>query len=62
MTALEHFRAQLHSGQHLFSQTLAFIAEHYDYQPAAFRNGTLDNPAGRMKAPASCSAWPCSKG
>ena len=47
MTALEHFRAQLHSGQHLFSQTLAFIAEHYDYQPAAFRNGTLDNPAGQ---------------
>lgn len=47
MSALSSFRAQLRSDQHLFSQTLAFIAEHYHYQASSFRNGTLENPAGQ---------------
>lgn len=47
MSALSTFRAQLRSDQHLFSQTLAFIAEHYDYQASAFSNGALENPAGQ---------------
>lgn len=47
MSALSTFRAQLRSDQHLFSQTLAFIAEHYDYQPSAFSNASVENPAGQ---------------
>ena len=47
MTALDDFRARLHSGQHLFAETLAFIAEHYDYQPSAFVNGGVENAAGQ---------------
>jgi hypothetical protein len=47
MSALNDFRAHLHSEEFAFSETLAFIAEHYDYQPSAFSNGTVDNPAGQ---------------
>lgn len=47
MHALEAFTAQLRSGQHRFADTLAFIAEHYHYQPSAFRNGELENAAGQ---------------
>jgi hypothetical protein len=47
MSPLSAFQAQLHDEQHLFSQTLAFIAEHYDYQAVSFRNATLENPAGQ---------------
>ena len=47
MTALQTFRAQLHSDKHLFSDTLAFIAAHYDYQPSAFVNGGVENAAGQ---------------
>ncbi|CAD5107490.1 HopJ type III effector protein [Zestomonas carbonaria] len=47
MTALNDFRASLHSGQHLFAETLAFIAAHYDYQPSAFVNGGVENAAGQ---------------
>jgi hypothetical protein len=47
MTALDAFTAQLSSGQHRFADTLAFIAEHYQYQPSAFRNGEVDNAAGQ---------------
>lgn len=47
MSPLEAFHAQLHSQQHLFSQTLAFIAEHYHYQASSFSNGVLENPAGQ---------------
>ncbi|MBC9251786.1 HopJ type III effector protein [Pseudomonas alcaligenes] len=44
---LQDFRARLHSEQFLFAETLAFVAEHYDYQPSAFRNGSVDNAAGQ---------------
>jgi hypothetical protein len=47
MSDLSTFRAQLRNEQHLFSQTLAFIAKHYDYQPSAFSNGAVENPAGQ---------------
>ncbi|MBF7730359.1 HopJ type III effector protein [Pseudomonas sp. N040] len=47
MTELQDFRARLHGNQHLFSNTLQFIAAHYDYTPSAFRNGALHNPAGQ---------------
>ena len=47
MSALSTFRQQLRSGQHLFSQTLAFIAEHYQYSPSSFSNGSVENAAGQ---------------
>lgn len=47
MSQLHDFRARLHGEQFLFAETLAFIAEHYDYQPSAFRNGNVDNAAGQ---------------
>lgn len=47
MSALADFRANLGNDQHLFATTLAFIATHYDYQPCAFRNGQVENPAGQ---------------
>ncbi|WP_234362353.1 HopJ type III effector protein [Streptomyces sp. IMTB 1903] len=46
MTDLNALRASLASGEHQFADTLAFIAEHYAYQPQAFRNGQLENAAG----------------
>ncbi|MBU0807215.1 HopJ type III effector protein [Pseudomonas spirodelae] len=47
MSALDDFRAQLRSEHFTFAQTLAFIAEYYQYQPSAFRNGAVDNAAGQ---------------
>lgn len=47
MTDLNDFRASLRSGQHVFADTLAFIAKHYDYQPSAFRNGAVENASGQ---------------
>lgn len=47
MTDLNNLRASLRSGQHAFADTLAFIAEGYDYQPQAFRNGEVENAAGQ---------------
>ena len=47
MTDLNDFRASLRSGEHVFADTLAFIAEHYDYQPSAFRNGAVESAAGQ---------------
>ena len=47
MTALTDFRAALRSGTHVFADTLAFIAAHYDYQPQAFVNGSVENAAGQ---------------
>lgn len=47
MSALNDFRAHLHGDEFAFAETLAFIAEHYDYQPSAFSNGAVDNPAGQ---------------
>ncbi|MFF5449516.1 HopJ type III effector protein [Streptomyces sp. NPDC012888] len=46
MTDLDSLRASLASGEHEFADTLAFVAEHYEYRPQAFRNGELENAAG----------------
>ena len=47
MSDLTTLRASLNSGEHVFADTLAFIAEHYDYQPQAFSNGEVQNAAGQ---------------
>ncbi|HEX8595487.1 MAG TPA: HopJ type III effector protein [Pseudomonas sp.] len=47
MTDLNTLRASLASGEHLFADTLAFIAAGYDYQPQAFSNGAVENAAGQ---------------
>ncbi|WP_449431208.1 HopJ type III effector protein [Pseudomonas putida] len=47
MTDLNTLRTSLASGEHVFADTLAFIAEHYDYQPQAFNNGGVENAAGQ---------------
>ncbi|MDY7559063.1 HopJ type III effector protein [Pseudomonas sp. 10B1] len=47
MTDLNTLRAHLRSGQHLFADTLAFIAKDYAYQPQAFTNGNVENVAGQ---------------
>jgi len=47
MSDLSSFRASLAKGDHAFADTLAFVAEHYHYQPTAFRNGEVDNAAGQ---------------
>ena len=47
MTDLNTLRNSLNSGEHLFADTLAFIAAHYDYQPQAFTNGEVENAAGQ---------------
>ncbi|WAJ36414.1 HopJ type III effector protein [Pseudomonas sp. GOM7] len=47
MTALAELRKRLQQDDFAFSETLAFIAEHYDYQPSAFRNGDVENAAGQ---------------
>ncbi|AVO51832.1 HopJ type III effector protein [Ectopseudomonas mendocina] len=47
MTALTDLRSRLQQDDYAFSETLAFVAEHYDYQPSAFRNGDVENAAGQ---------------
>ncbi|WP_324833199.1 HopJ type III effector protein [Pseudomonas saxonica] len=47
MTDLNTLRASLISGEHLFADTLAFIAANYEYQPQAFSNGGVENAAGQ---------------
>lgn len=47
MPDLNTFRSRLKSGEHVFADTLAFIAEHYDYQPQAFSNGDVKNAASQ---------------
>ncbi len=47
MSALNEFRSKLHSDHFTFAETLAFIAEHYQYQPSAFSNGDVANAAGQ---------------
>jgi len=47
MTALNALRSRLQQDDYAFSETLAFVAEHYDYQPSAFRNGDVENAAGQ---------------
>lgn len=44
---LQDFRARLLDPQFAFAETLAFVAEQYDYQPQAFRNGEVENAAGQ---------------
>jgi hypothetical protein len=44
---LQDFRARLHGEHFQFAETLAFIADHYDYQPSAFRNGAVESAAGQ---------------
>lgn len=47
MTEINAFRASLETGNNQFADTLAFIAEHYDYTPQAFSNGSVENAAGQ---------------
>jgi hypothetical protein len=47
VTDLNTLRASLASGQHVFADTLAFIADNYSYQPQAFNNGGVENAAGQ---------------
>jgi hypothetical protein len=47
VTDLNTLRSSLASGEHVFADTLAFIAEHYAYQPQAFDNGDVHNAAGQ---------------
>ncbi|MDQ0652496.1 HopJ type III effector protein [Pseudomonas cedrina] len=47
MTDLNTLRASLDSGEHVFADTLAFVAAGYDYQPQAFTNGDVENAAGQ---------------
>ncbi|AHL74481.1 HopJ type III effector protein [Stutzerimonas stutzeri] len=46
MTSLRDFRDSLRNRNHPFSETLAFIANAYDYQPSRFFNGNVENAAG----------------
>ncbi|KQN43887.1 HopJ type III effector protein [Pseudomonas sp. Leaf48] len=45
MSDLNTLRTSLKSGEHVFADTLAFIAAGYDYQPQAFNNGGVENAA-----------------
>ncbi|WP_339511109.1 HopJ type III effector protein [Pseudomonas sp. RL_15y_Pfl2_60] len=47
MSALQAFRTRLNSDTFTFAETLDFIAKHYVYQPSAFSNGGVENPAGQ---------------
>ena len=47
MPDLNTLRTSLKSGEHIFADTLAFIAASYDYQPQAFDNGNVHNAAGQ---------------
>ncbi|MDU9390537.1 HopJ type III effector protein [Pseudomonas sp. zfem002] len=47
MTDLTRLRASLDTGEHVFADTLAFVAEHYDYQQTAFDNGGVASAAGQ---------------
>lgn len=43
---LDTFRQRLREPQHRFADSLAFIEQHYAYQPQPFKNGQLSNQAG----------------
>ncbi|MCU1738083.1 MULTISPECIES: HopJ type III effector protein [Pseudomonas] len=47
MSDLNTLRTRLNSGEHVFADTLAFVAAGYDYQPQAFSNGGVENAAGQ---------------
>lgn len=42
----EQFKWHILHPQHRFTDSLAFIEQHYHYQPQAFRNGSITNLAG----------------
>lgn len=44
-TLRELLLTSLMSDEHCFADTLAFIDQHYQYRPSAFRNGPVDNSA-----------------
>lgn len=44
---LTTFRKQLVTPNHLFADTLAFIEQHYHFQPSAFTNGDVANAKGQ---------------
>lgn len=52
MNELHTFLQRLSGGDHLFADTLAFVAEHYDYQPSGFDNAGL--VSGRGQNEGSC--------
>lgn len=41
----EQLLTRLSTEDHLFTDTLAFINQHYHYQPSAFSNGPVNNSA-----------------
>lgn len=47
MSALAAFRQRLQHDDFAFAETLAFVTEHYHYQPSAFSNGGVENAAGQ---------------
>ncbi|WP_193075617.1 HopJ type III effector protein [Pseudomonas sp. FME51] len=53
MTA-EQFKVSLGSPEQRFADTLAFIEQHYHYQPSAFSNGPVRNSAEQNQG--SCKA------
>ena len=59
MTDLNAFRASLETGENLFADTLAFVADHYHYTPRAFRNGAVANAAGQNEG--SCKTLAMAK-
>ena len=44
MSPLNDFRARLAAEHFAFAETLAFVAEHYDYQPSACLLYTSPSP------------------
>ncbi len=44
-TLCKQLLTSLENPEHRFTDTLAFIDQHYHYQPSAFRNGPVSNSA-----------------
>ncbi|MFF7705887.1 HopJ type III effector protein [Pseudomonas sp. NPDC007930] len=59
MPDLNSFRASLETGENAFADTLAFVAEHYDYTPTAFSNGPVSSSAGQNEG--SCKTLALAK-
>ena len=57
---LNDFLAQIKANAPVnFSDTIAVISENYDYQPTAFRNGSVENAAGQNEG--SCKIFAFAK-
>lgn len=54
-TPLDQFIQALQQPSHRFADTLAFITQHYYYQPCSFSNGPLHNAAGENQG--SCKIF-----